>query len=366
MLIFIFTVWLSLFVHLILAEHIRTLNVADIVEEDEEVFLSSFRDLVIPKSIDSAAHVDFDEILEVEASGVAEKLKDMCLSAQPMKDDPTDSMFPRKSSVCPNLYPFDQHNWEDDIVWGNSPEASHGCADSRVASEPDVENNDAESDQFLHKNADAAAEKDVYQLKLPLSVEPFDSRNSAISRYSQSCEVNYPQRSNGLESLSKRDLLSSTEAMIENRSEEVCKGGSLGCMNKLSLLNKEFLEGSWLDHILWDADVHIPKPKLILDLQDDQMLFEILDSTVSDHLRSHAGAVVISRSSQSYNEDSLDCHSQGLTSAGRFNISNDKYYSSRKISQQTKSHAKKRTLTSIKVMHSVPALKLQTMKPKLS
>ncbi|KAJ8464978.1 hypothetical protein OPV22_027530 [Ensete ventricosum] len=346
-------------------ERVRTLDVADIVEEDEVTFLRSSSQNLTNAKNSGSTYVDFDDFVEEPLSGVDEKHKDLFLCAQPMKDDIDLNMFARKSPVCPDLYPFDQLDWENDIVWGNSPEASHDCSESCVATERDVEtSNDAKSEELLQTDAEVA-EQDVNMPKDFILVESFGSRNFSISRYNLPYEANHPPRSDVSELVSRRDILCSTEVMTGNRFEEVCKSGALGRLNKLSLLNKELLEGSWLDNVIWDSDENIPKPKLILDLQDDQMLFEILDNNARDHLRSHAGAMMINRSSQSFLEDSFDLSSQGMASAGRFNISNDKYYSNRKTSQQTKSHAKKRTLMSLKVMHSVPALKLQTMKPKL-
>ncbi|RRT80013.1 hypothetical protein B296_00011177 [Ensete ventricosum] len=346
-------------------ERVRTLDVADIVEEDEVTFLRSSSQNLTNAKNSGSTYVDFDDFVEEPLSGVDEKHKDLFLCAQPMKDDIDLNMFARKSPVCPDLYPFDQLDWENDIVWGNSPEASHDCSESCVATERDVEtSNDAKSEELLQTDAEVA-EQDVNMPKDFILVESFGSRNFSISRYNLPYEANHPPRSDVSELVSRRDILCSTEVMTGNRFEEVCKSGALGRLNKLSLLNKELLEGSWLDNVIWDSDENIPKPKLILDLQDDQMLFEILDNNARDHLRSHAGAMMINRSSQSFLEDSFDPSSQGIASAGRFNISNDKYYSNRKTSQQTKSHAKKRTLMSLKVMHSVPALKLQTMKPKL-
>lgn len=340
------------------------MDVADVVEEDEEVFLrSSSKDLIIAKNTDSTL-VDFDDLVE-EVSDIAhEKRDDTYLCAQPMKDITT-NMLVGQSPVVTDLYPFDQHDWENNIIWGNSPEASHDCSDNCIASEPEVETNyiTTESEGFWQRNAEAA-EKDPDLPKDPLLVDSFGSRSFSISRYNQACEVACLPQSNGSKLNSKRVLLSSTESVTDKRSEDASKDGVLGRLNKLSSLNKEFLESSWVDHIIWDSDGNIPKPKLILDLQDDQMLFEILDYTVSDQL-SHAGAMIISHP-QSSMEDSLNLHIQAITTAGRFNISNDKYYSNRKTSQQTKSHAKKRSVTSMKVMHSLPALKLQTMKPKLS
>ncbi|XP_042461128.1 transcription initiation factor TFIID subunit 1-like isoform X1 [Zingiber officinale] len=339
-------------------ERVRMLDVSDFVEEDEEVFLRSCsKDLIIAKNTHSTL-VAFDDLVE-EVSDIAhEKLDDTYLCAQPMKDITT-NMLVGRTPVLTDLYPFDQHDWENNIIWGNSPEASHDCSDNCIAAEPEVETNyvTAESEGFWQRNAEAA-EKD------PLLVESFGSRSFSIPRFNKACDVTCLPQSNGSELNSKRVLLSSTESVTDKRSEAVSKDGVLGRLNKLSSLNKEFLESSWLDHIIWDSDENIPKPKLILDLQDDQMLFEILDYTVSDQL-SHAGAIIISRPQPSM-EDSLDLHIQAITTAGRFNISNDKYYSNRKTSQQTKSHAKKRSVTYMKVMHSLPALKLQTMKPKLS
>ncbi|KAL6531294.1 Transcription initiation factor TFIID subunit 1 [Orobanche hederae] len=96
------------------------------------------------------------------------------------------------------------------------------------------------------------------------------------------------------------------------------------------------------------------------------MLFELSDMKDADELQLHAGAMIISRSAIPSGGDTLEIHGHGLSSAGRFNISNDKFYSSRKISQQIRSHSKKRAIHGLKVLHSVPALKLQTMKAKLS
>ncbi|XP_008806233.2 LOW QUALITY PROTEIN: transcription initiation factor TFIID subunit 1 [Phoenix dactylifera] len=353
--------------HSVNKEWLKPLDVADIVEEDEEAFLrSTSQDLSTVKLFNSAID-DVEGNVKQEISGVAEQLKDSCLSAQPMKENITIDMFSgQRSPLCPNFYPLDQQDWEDAINWGNSPTASHGCSESCMLSELDVEvPNDAE---FEEGSRCRNTEPDENDCNLPgdhILVEPFGSRNFLDSPCNQSAEKSYHPQLLRLECLSKKDGLYSEEVEAENGTAEVCKGDVLRRLIKLSLQNKELSEGSWLDQIIWDPDEAIPKPKLILDLQDDQMLFEVLDNKDGEHLRSHAGAMVITHSSKSSKEDSIDLHSQG-SSASRFNISNDKYYSNRKSSQQAKSHAKKHAFLGIKVMHSVPALKLQTMKPKLS
>ncbi|XP_052619604.1 transcription initiation factor TFIID subunit 1-like [Lactuca sativa] len=104
-------------------------------------------------------------------------------------------------------------------------------------------------------------------------------------------------------------------------------------------------------------------PKLLLDLQDEQMLFEILDNKHGYDLQLHAGAMITTRSAESASDSLELLHGYG---GGRFNIANDKFYSNRKSSQQLKSHSKKRTSHGVKFLHSIPALKLLTMKAKLS
>ncbi|RVX09424.1 Transcription initiation factor TFIID subunit 1 [Vitis vinifera] len=80
----------------------------------------------------------------------------------------------------------------------------------------------------------------------------------------------------------------------------------------------------------------------------------------------HAGAMLITRPVKSSTGDSIELPVHGGPSGGRFNIANDKFYLNRKTSQQLKSHSKKRTAHGVKILHSIPALKLQTMKLKLS
>jgi transcription initiation factor TFIID subunit 1 len=106
--------------------------------------------------------------------------------------------------------------------------------------------------------------------------------------------------------------------------------------------------------------------QVIFDLMDSQMVFEMTDTRVGHDICLHASAVVLTpRGGEGLSEKG-----EGTVNASmpltRFNISNDKYYTNKKTHQQHKSNAKKRAIHGVKVMHSLPAIKLQTLKPKLS
>ena len=130
-------------------------------------------------------------------------------------------------------------------------------------------------------------------------------------------------------------------------------------LSNLYSLNMELLEGSWWDNIIWDPSEDTLKPKLIFDLKDDQLLFEILDS--------HAPALrVVSQSVQSSALSVEKFDNQLISLRDHFNFSNDEFYSNWKLSQQASPFTKKGASLHIKVVHSAPAQKLQTMKPTLS
>ncbi|KAJ0969401.1 hypothetical protein J5N97_022278 [Dioscorea zingiberensis] len=350
--------------HFMSRERVKNMDFSDFFEEDEEAFLrATSHDLLATRNPRSAL-VDVDADVEEMTSDVDKHLRDSCICAQPMKDlTSSETATAQLSPVCPNFYPLDQDDWEDRILWGNSPPSA--CAVSCVISEHEDEANDAELGGFDQFNVEPS-EKDGNIPNDPVLVESFGSVNSVPSTYLQSSEGSYQSQSVRLESSFKKSNPFSSQLRTEDGRSESTNQNILQRFDRLSLLNKDFLEGSWLDQVIWDPEESLPKPKLILDLQDDQMLFEVLDNKYGEHLLSHAGAMMITRSSKTSTGDSIDLHNFGMASVGRFNISNDKYYSNRKTSQQAKSHNKKRVSHGIKVMHSVPALKLQTMKPKLS
>nr|KYP33535.1 Transcription initiation factor TFIID subunit 1-A [Cajanus cajan] len=267
----------------------------DIVEEDEEEFLKSFsQNLSLTKQV-CVVHNDMSESNDVDLefpkfgflhadASVAMKddqqPKDSCLSAEPMKEDFEEERYLKDHPfMWADFYPLDQQDWEDEILWGNSPVPS---------------NNNVES-----------------------------------------CEISGPD-------------------------------GQVKRFTKVMSQNRDMMEGSWLDKIIWEElDQPMVKPKLIFDLQDDQMHFEVLDSKDGTHLRLHAGAMILTRSLKSSSGDSSELLGHGSQYGWRY-VANDKHYSNRKTSQQLKSNSKKRSAHGVKVFHSQPALKLQTMKLKLS
>ncbi|XP_006657187.1 transcription initiation factor TFIID subunit 1 isoform X2 [Oryza brachyantha] len=332
-------------------------NVTDIVEEDEEVFLrSTIQNLSALRHIkknDDFVGSDSDE----STSDVALRLKDSWPSEQPMKDKDIPTALP--SPVFPDFYPLEHEDWENDIVWGNSPTtAIQPCLTSCVISEESLD--DHSKDQangcgYVSRCCDVQSE---FQHSSVVA-DPFGCIEMPDS-------TNYHSTENSYSPLRKETAQENKSLGEPNNITEPVKIDTMRHLNKLSLLNKELLEGSWLDNIVWDPSEDAPKPKLIFDLKDDHMLFEILDEKNSGHLRSHARAMLVSRPMKTSTVENIDHNNQATTLSGRFNISNDKFYSNRKMSQQARSHAKKRASMGLKVVHSVPAQKLQTMKPKLS
>jgi len=106
--------------------------------------------------------------------------------------------------------------------------------------------------------------------------------------------------------------------------------------------------------------------QVILDLMDPQMVFETSEAKNGQSISLHAAAVVLTPGGKEGAPDGAEGAVNASLSLTKFNISNDKYYTNKKTHQQQKSNAKKRAIHGVKVMHSLPAIKLQSMKPKLS
>lgn len=358
------------------------MNLVTVAEEDEELFLKSSSQN-FPASIRSnltkeGELLTIDSDTEAEGFGssssyVADYNKDSCLPAQPMKEmSDVDASVTWKSSLYSEYRPLDQEDWEHEIIWADSsPEsfevsANHSGLDS-VDSEPHTNSQVGMVIRNQHLETMRQHDK-IDNNKNGSSLDsPFSARLTGCEFSDFAGRNCHPQ----LLRLEAHLGLKNSVADHSNEKEAVgndqCVGGVIKRLNRLSLRNKELLDGSWVDKIVWDSAELAPKPKLILDLQDERMLFEISDShRDASHLCSHASAMIITRSSKLGCGDYFEALVQGGPPSGRFNISNDKYYSNRKLSQLTKSNSKKRTAHGIKILHSVPALKLQTMKPKLS
>lgn len=330
-------------------------NVADNVEEDEELFLRS-----ATQNISALNHIqmseDFTESDSDESiSDVTLRLKDSCLSEQPMKCAEKDITV-QLSPVCPEFYALEHDDWENDIIWDNSPATENQpCLKSCTVSEESMDTHREEQGQDYDQTSGCC---DVQSKIHDFSVikEPFGCTEMPAS-------ANHLSPENSYLPLTKGGNFDHTEP---NNLDETVKADTMRHLNNLSLMNRELLEGAWLDNIIWEPNEDAPKPKLIFDLRDDHMLFEILEEKNVDHLRSHARAMIVSQTIKTSTSTVENFDNQAKTSSGRFNISNDKFYSNRKTSQQVKSHTKKRALMGIKVVHSAPAHKLQTMKPILS
>ncbi|KAJ1288769.1 hypothetical protein BS78_02G113400 [Paspalum vaginatum] len=337
-------------------KELQITNVSDIVEEDEElIFRSSIRDLSTLKHIQM--NENFSESDSEESiSDVTSRLKDSCLSEQPMKHAQMDIHTFQQSPICPDFYPIEHDDWENAIIWNNSP----GTDPQPYAKICESEESDAHGEDQDKDHGQALNCWDVQSKHNGSSVTegPFGFTEMPAL-------ANHHLPGNSYPPLTNEDSLDHIDIRPNNLDEAVKIDTTLR-LNHLSLLNRELLEGSWLNNIIWDPNEDTAKPKLIFDLKDDHMLFEILDEKSVDHLHSHAHAMIVSQSMKTSTPTVGNFDNQAKLLSGRFNISNDKFYSNRKMPQQAKSRTKKRALMGIKVVHSAPAHKLQTMKPVLS
>ncbi|KAL2458807.1 Transcription initiation factor TFIID subunit 1 [Forsythia ovata] len=366
-------------------ERPKPLDACCMVEEDEEIFLkeswpniSGMREShVIKKEIAVLDDVlQSEDFLTVQGNGkMASKVdhrKDSCFTAEPMKEDSSLNTSTEWSPPSlPQLYPLDQQDWEDKIIWNNSPSSSD-VGEICELSGPDSESL-ADKERDLEDEAQAIPpepQSELYETNhgcflrsCSVSVEPFGSENFSGHANLSFLGRRYHPQLLRLESRLDMDDPNADFGEDGASKTKLC-GDTMRRFSNLTLQNRDIVEGTWLDNIVWEPHQSIAKPKLILDLQDEQMLFELLDNKNAKNLWLHAGAMVIARSVTPSHGDSLELHGHGGISAGRFNIANDKFYPNRISSQQRESHSKKGT--DHKNLHSVPGLKLQTMKVKLS
>uniref|UniRef100_A0A164ZGS7 Transcription initiation factor TFIID subunit 1 n=1 Tax=Daucus carota subsp. sativus TaxID=79200 RepID=A0A164ZGS7_DAUCS len=317
-----------------------SMGAADVVEDDDEEFLrglcQGFTWKCQTRVNDDILPIKDDES-DLETSGasvVEENWRDTCLGDEPMKEDIAIDPFSEKiTPLSPEFYLLEQQDWEDGIVWDNSP-SDRSAEILEISGALVVESLDSDiEEQHDHQELQIETEEttdDVsFQRSYLVSLEPFGSRKVSGSISSE--RGNHPQLLR-LESRIKTGL---DNRKSSSTFEEVGQHDAIRSYNKISLLNKDLLEGSWLDNVIWEPPQLMTKAKLILDLQDEHMLFEILNDKDSKHLKHHAGAMIITRC-EKFTGDLL------------------------------KSHSKKRTAHGVKVLHSIPGLKLQTMKAKLT
>ncbi|XP_038899368.1 transcription initiation factor TFIID subunit 1 isoform X2 [Benincasa hispida] len=366
----------------------RSADVSDIVEEDEEAFLHGFsrgvsyvkpayvvKDDTTMFDVDDPEYTKFGVVqgVDVMASRVDWRQKDRCCGAEPMKQIVAENVTIGSNSLLfKKFYPLDHQNWEERILWDNSPVSSKNASGSCEASGSDIEassNSDVEpqvsiqivrSEDRIGPNGEGQS---LYHHGFQL-LEPFGSRKISGTEESVSPEMIYHPQMLRLESWKDVDDSCQSDGIKESISDEH-QSYAVRSFSKFSPKNRRMLEGSWLDKVLWETDEPIEKPKFIFDLEDEHMLFEISDENESKYIQFHSGAMILTRSSMSINGNSFEISGSGGQGGWRV-VSNDKHYSNRKASQQLKSNSKKRSVHGIKVFHSKPAMMLQTMKLKLS
>ncbi|KAL6197371.1 hypothetical protein ACLB2K_032980 [Fragaria x ananassa] len=356
-----------------------SMYVSDFVEDDEEAFLKGTGEgFTALKLADGVKHdvsgFKNDDMtiakfrLHKEAASFAlldEPGKGTYLCAEPMKEDlDVDLFVEMQSPMCPPFYPLDQQDWEDKIIWDKSPVISDnavetpeifGPQDALVDSETERESD--RGSQNIRLESQKEFDEKRHDVMLYSRLEPFGSRNSvgalSESRY-------HPQL---LRLESRFEVDDQADGRMENVNQKLRKRDAVRQSSKFTSHNRDMLEGSWLDQIIWDQNMPISKPKLILDLEDEQMLFEILDNKDSERLKLHSQATIVTPPLKSSNEDPLPRH--GAQFCWR-HVANDKHYSNRKTSHQLKLNSKRHTFQIIEIYHSQPAVLLQTMKLKLS
>ncbi|KAL3694992.1 hypothetical protein R1sor_008643 [Riccia sorocarpa] len=309
-------------------------------------------------------------------------------SCQPMKSAVIDwEEFDKWRQNIPsaNFVPIHQQDWEASIVW-DKEEVQEGSTGEDMQTDEGfpqrVADLHSESDEDTSPRHEISGLIPGWQLRASI-----DPKKAGLAEWSRPIiieELSGPQlgsggaRRNGskhrhpqmlrLESVSGAAALNEMEGKAEQDTFEL--GSRLQMLNvACSQRNSELASGYWLDNIMWDSenDQKSEKAKVIYDLQDTEMVFEIPDSTLGQMLRLHSAAVVLSPvGGKEGGPEGGEVFVNAASSIARFNISNDKYYANKKNHQQQKSHAKKRAVHGVKVIHSLPAIKLQTMKPKLT
>ncbi|KAG8650399.1 transcription initiation factor TFIID subunit 1 isoform X2 [Manihot esculenta] len=366
----------------IFKEKYKCMNVSDIVEEDEEAFLKGsskvFQLQSHVKQYDMS--VFNDGVSESGNFGIMqgsiqnEEHQSSCISAEPMNKDLSVNLFTGKQSpLCSNFYPLDQQDWEDKILWDSSPAVSDNSVESCDLSGPDLgdpflkETERVSKPQNFHPELAVQPDEKDHKFFLhssPVLLESFgyglSSGPSDIPLSEGRCHPQLLRLETQLEGEKCHDV----DGREESNTMEIFQSDSVRRFSKLTLQNRDMMEGSWLDDIIWEPNKTSVKPKLILDLQDEQMLFEVLDNKDSKHLQLHAGAMIITRPQKPRVSSELSGH--GYESGWQFNIANDKFYMNRKISQQLPSNSSKRSAYGTRIHHSAPAIKLQMMKLKLS
>lgn len=294
--------------------------------------------------------------------------RDSCTMGELLKQELEDD----KSSLCQSqssmeVFPLDQQEWENRIIWENSPGVSgNSCESFESGIESEsllIQGTNSETEQeslnVVNSGEQAQAENNK-----PVSffVSALESLGSHTTSESTNKSRRHPQLFR-LESQWDEDHPSENDNTGGKNLKQL-KRDTVGRFSRLGLQERDMGDDPWLDSIIWESDKELTRSKLIFDLQDEQMVFEIPDNGESKDLQLHAGSMILSRSSKP--KDKRFQEGCGSNYGFQFNISNDKFYMNGKSCQQLQANANQFGIHSLRVLHSASAIKLQTMKNKLS
>ncbi|ANM65625.1 histone acetyltransferase of the TAFII250 family 2 [Arabidopsis thaliana] len=366
-----------------------SMDISELIEDDEEVLLKSHGridthgkktdqiQLDVPLPIRERSQLVKSGIVRDTTSESREFTKlgrDSCIMGELLKQDLKDD----NSSLCQSqltmeVFPLDQQEWEHLILWEISPQFSANCCEgfksglesAGIMVQVRASNSVTEQESLNVMNSGGQTQGDNNNMLEPFFVNPlesFGSRGSQSTNESTNKSRHHPQLLR-LESQWDEDhYRENGDAGRENLKQ--LNSDARGRLSGLALQDRDMWDESWLDSIIWESDKDLSRSKLIFDLQDEQMIFEVPNNKERKYLQLHAGSRIVSRSSKS--KDGSFQEGCGSNSGWQFNISNDKFYMNGKSAQKLQGNAKKSTVHSLRVFHSAPAIKLQTMKIKLS
>ncbi|XP_024386328.1 transcription initiation factor TFIID subunit 1 isoform X4 [Physcomitrium patens] len=297
-------------------------------------------------------------------------------ASEPMKGD--EDSYEEDIAECRRQIPdanFDlihQVEWEDDIIWDTSDVSRRGASISDHRSTCHLVEVDRDTEQSHLSDVDLQCLvkeqcdtrlSDCSDWRRPYVVEPLCQKCRDIE---DEDELTMPAKT-----VRHPQMLRLETLRFHREPGEESRSALLRRINNTTLevkeKNQELTRGSWLGSIFWgEPESGLPRSKVIFDLMDSQMVFETTEANDGQSICLHAAAVVLTAVGKDGVSDGAEEAVNTSLPLTRFNISNDKYYTNKKTHQQQKSNAKKRAIHGVKVMHSLPAIKLQSMKPKLS
>ncbi|WZZ08615.1 hypothetical protein YC2023_094536 [Brassica napus] len=293
----------------------KSMDISELVEDDEEILLKSHggidddanqADLIqldVPFPISEGLQLVKSSTIggiTPESREFSKLGRDSCIMGELLKQD----VIEDDSSLCQSqlsmeVFPLDQHEWEHQILWENSPETSDNSGDSFESRLESlgmlVQGTNSETEQeslnVMNSGEQAQAEKNMLVSFSANLLESFGSRGSHSGSESTNNRRHHPQLLR-LESKSDEDHLSENDITgLENMKRPESKSR----FSKLALQKRDMGDEAWLDRIIWESDKELSRSQLIFDLQDEQMVFEILDNEETKNLQLHAGAMIVSR-----------------------------------------------------------------------